>query len=296
MKVGLIGGQSRSALALTRYARRADPELEFVAFTRRQPAVHDATETRVMPGYDAIAADDLSGCDVVINFVGATRAADRAEFSRINAQIPAALARAAKQARARHFIHLSSLSIHGPARWIGPSTPIAPTTDYGRSKAEAEARLREIAEPGFPVTLVRIPTVYGPSGRSKIGSLAAALRRLPAFPVPPALPRRSVISHDNLARVLLELVADARDGVVYAADPEPFDLATLTAILPAGPRLLTVPSRTFAPLKALAPSLYQSLYETMEIDPALLLEPDRHPLRTTRLSLADAFARATADR
>lgn len=289
MKAALIGGHSRSALALVRFARAHQPGTTFVAFVRRDAPVGEGAQVRQVSDYAEIGAADLVGCDAVINFVGATQTRDKAELNRVNAALPAALASAARAAGAGQFIHLSSLSLHGRAAWIGAGAAIAPVTDYGRSKADAENRLRELDADGFAIALLRIPAIYGPGAKSKIGTLAAALRRVPAFPVPATLPRRSVISHDNLARVLLELLASGRGGIVYAADPEPFDLPTFAEILPTRPRPVRVPGFLLQPLKALAPSLHNSLYEPMEIDPALLIEPERHPLRPTRASLADAF-------
>ena len=289
MKVALIGGHARSARALVRLAQASEPGLQFIAFVRREAPVGQATEIRHVTDYAAIGAADLAGCDAAINFVGATNARDRAEFDRVNARLPAALAAEAKRAGVGQFIHLSSLSIHGRTARIGPQAAIAPVSDYGRSKAEAETGLRAIGDDRLAVALLRIPTVYGPGEPSKIGTLATALGWLPAFAVPATLPGRSVISHDNLARVLLELLATSRGGTFYAADPEPFDIGLLASVLAAKPRLLHLPQSLFRPLKALAPSLYNSLYEAMQIHDALLLRPERYPLRATQSSLADAF-------
>lgn len=67
------------------------------------------------------------------------------------------------------FVHCSSLAVTGPCRGdAGPvveSTPPAPVTWYGRSKALAERAVLAFERAGMPTTIVRPPVVYGPRDR-----------------------------------------------------------------------------------------------------------------------------------
>src|SRR5919197_1226553 len=66
----------------------------------------------------------------------------------------------------RHFVQCSTVCTYGiDYDWL-PVTedhPLRPVTAYGRSKAEADALLMEIGhQQGFPVTIVKPSTTYGP--------------------------------------------------------------------------------------------------------------------------------------
>jgi nucleoside-diphosphate-sugar epimerase len=237
-----------------------------------------------VPDYGHIDARSLTGCDAVIDFVGVSEARDPALFHAVNVELAARLARAARAAGLRQFVYLSSLAVYPNTASIHAGTPVAPASEYGKSKAEAEAVLAKLATEDFAVTILRIPTVYGTEGNSKISRLARFLRKLPAFPAPRQLPRRSVISHDNLSRVVLSLLVERRGGTVHAADPQPFTLDLLTEAS-SGTRLLTVPKWLLAPLRAILPSIYESVYCSMEIAPELLYEPSVEALVPTAAAL-----------
>ena len=71
------------------------------------------------------------------------------------------------------FIFLSSIASVGPNREHGillnEQSPCRPIDPYGRSKLGAEKLLMNFFKKhGFPIVIVRPPTVYGPSGRSQI--------------------------------------------------------------------------------------------------------------------------------
>ena len=294
MKVALIGAGSQSARALVEFLRTRAPDVDCLEFVRTR-TLEKPSGALVVGDYEEITADMLRGCEAAINFVGTPQAPSEAELHRINAALPLRLATEAQAAGLGHFIQLSSLSPFGRAQLIGGETPFAPVSGYGRSKAAAERDLAPLDTAAFRVTLLRIPIVYGREAPSKLARLAKLLGRLPVFPVPAVPPRRSVISLENLSRVLLDLLRHPAGGAVFAADPEPFQLGSFARLLPSPPRVLTLPMTLFAPLRALAPSLHHSLFESMEIDPGSLYRP-RQPLVPTEEGLRAAFGREMAGR
>jgi UDP-glucose 4-epimerase len=273
------------------FVQRHDLDIRIRTFVRDHPPGRYDTDAEVIcvKDYGRISPAQFAGCEAVINFVGIARARDPRQLMAVNVELARSLAIAARDAGVSQFVHLSSLSLHGAVPRITNETAIAPTSRYGASKAEAEAALKALATEDFVLTMLRIPAIYGRGARSKIGDLARLFANIPVFPAPTPMPRRSVISHDNLARVLLQLLQDRCRGVVYAADPQPFTLELLAQVFPRM-RLLRVPALALEPLRLACPTVHHRLYESMEVDGNLLFEPRLYPLQSTAASLTDAFA------
>lgn len=288
--VGVVGVKSRSGAAFIEYIRRHEPDIAYRGFARECDTHVEDPNVVCVARYDAIPAEALSGCDAIINFVGSVTASSSEELWAVNVAVPRSLTAIASEARIPHLIQMSSLSLHGPLHLIGSGAPLKPTTDYGRSKLAAERAIIEHRQSDLVVTLLRVPTIYGRRTPSKLEKLVAIMRRLPIFPAPAPLPRRSVISHENLARFLVHLLRERPDGVVYGADPDPFTLDMLAQVLPNRPRIVHLPAALFRPLRTIAPGAYASLYEPGEIGEALLLRPPG--LITTLAALRSAFGSA----
>lgn len=101
------------------------------------------------------APEALAGVGTVIHVAGLTRARDPGLYRRVNAEATGRLAAEAAAAGVRSFIFVSSLAARGPDGAGGP------VGAYGRSKREAEERLRSAAG-AMSVTVLRPPGVYGP--------------------------------------------------------------------------------------------------------------------------------------
>jgi len=107
----------------------------------------------------------------VVHAAGVTKCADSRDFHRVNTLGTVNLAEAliAQDGAMERFVFVSSLSVMGAERERRPYTEITaadtprPNTAYGRSKLEAERRLREME--GLPLTVLRPTGVYGPRER-----------------------------------------------------------------------------------------------------------------------------------
>lgn len=295
MIVGIVGARSRSAVAFRKFVEANASDIGCRSFIRGAAAPAKAANGSVVTvsDYERISPDMLAGCDAVINFVGVVGAKNYAELYRLNVTVPERLVEASMKADVGHFIQMSSLSLHGPLPWIDRNAPLRPTNDYGRSKLEAETAIAKAASGSLAVTLLRVPTIYGVDGPSKLGTLAKILRRLPVIPAPSRLPARSVISHANLSRVLLHILLEKPKGVLYAADPQPFTLDMMARVVPGRHAVLRVPAAMLKPLSWIAPGAYVSLYESGEIDPDLLVQP-LAGLIATEQALADAFGQPSS--
>lgn len=107
----------------------------------------------------------------VVHAAGVTKCADSRDFHRVNTCGTVNLAEALMEqdGAMERFVFVSSLSVMGAERERRPYTEITatdtprPNTAYGRSKLEAERRLREME--GLPLTVLRPTGVYGPRER-----------------------------------------------------------------------------------------------------------------------------------
>ena len=103
--------------------------------------------------------------DVVVNLVGILNEHGRASFRSAHADLAAKIVAAARTARVRRLLQMSSLGAGAPA----------PPSQYLRSKAEAEACIRAAA-PHLDATIFRPSVIFGP-GDSLTNRFAALLRR-----------------------------------------------------------------------------------------------------------------------
>lgn len=117
----------------------------------------------------------MEGVDVVYNMASPMPGAD-AEFMKINSEGLLNLLEVATEAKAKAFVHLSTLDVYGAAKSIGPSTPFAPSDEYQRSKAESERLLQEFSRrnPQTRVGIIRAARAVG----SRDESLVVPLLRM----------------------------------------------------------------------------------------------------------------------
>ena len=226
---------------------------EVAALYRRAPGAEAVRWTRGALDDEASLARLASGADVVVHVAGLTAGAPAALHA-VNVEGAAAAARAAREAGAARFVHVSSLAARAPH--LSP---------YARSKARSEAAVRDAAGP-MPVRIVRPPAVIGPDDPAT-APLLRALRH-GVLPVPGGVGwrerRLSLVTADDLAEVLLR-VAGRSEGPAE----------TLAPITPA-----TVPSFGWADLAEAGGA------RALPLPPALLRLVGRSADAARRLGLA----------
>jgi nucleoside-diphosphate-sugar epimerase len=114
-----------------------------------------------------VTAKDLAGFDAVIHLAALSNDPignlNSAWTREINGEGTIRLAKFAKQAGVPRFIFSSSCIMYGTpeALVVDESSPLAPQTEYARSKVEAETALRQLADDRFSPTFCRNGTIYG---------------------------------------------------------------------------------------------------------------------------------------
>jgi nucleoside-diphosphate-sugar epimerase len=149
---GFIGSHTAAAFAEAGYRLRCTVR----ASSDTRPI--EALQPELVELDLALAADyrrAVRGVDVVVHVGGLTRARSESEYERVNADATERLAAAAAAEGVQRFVLVSSLAARGPDGSDGP------VSDYGRSKREAERRLRDVMS-GSGTVVLRPAGVYGP--------------------------------------------------------------------------------------------------------------------------------------
>ena len=121
-----------------------------------------------------------------------------------------ASARSAPPAR---LVYISTSAVYGDCqgRWIDETAPLAPRTDRGRRRLDAERQLAEFAETtGTEIIVLRVPGIYGP-GRLPVARLQAGTPLV----LPAQCPPTNRIHADDLAGACLAAAQHGRAGRAY---------------------------------------------------------------------------------
>ena len=114
--------------------------------------------------------DAMEGVDAVYNMASPMPGVD-ADFMKINTEGILNLLEVAEESKVKVFVHLSTLDVHGPDRaLISLSTPLSPSNEYQRSKAEAERLLLEFSKrtPEPRVVIIRAAKAVGSRDESLV--------------------------------------------------------------------------------------------------------------------------------
>ena len=156
---------------------------------RVRALVRREAEALRLPGVEVVRGDatdaaalraSVRGVDVVLHLAGVRRAADPAEFMRVNAGSTRLLLEAclAEAPRLSRFVLAGSLAAAGPSRRPRrEEEPLAPAEPYGASKAEAERVVLAHAD-RLPVTVARPPRIMGAGDRENLVFFRIAARGL----------------------------------------------------------------------------------------------------------------------
>jgi UDP-glucose 4-epimerase len=179
-------------------------------------------------------------------------------FRAVNVDATERLARAAAAAGAGHFVFASSVKVNGEATPPGgafrESDPPDPRDDYAASKWEAECALADVArDTRMPVTILRLPLLYGPGVAGNFARLTDAVARGVPLPLASIDNRRSLLGVGNLTNALDALIMGPapprRAAATYlVADAVPVSTPDLV-------RAIAAALRTDARLFPLPPSI-----------------------------------------
>ncbi len=178
----------------------------------------------------------VEGVNIIYHVAGAIKGSTREKFFSVNCDGTLYLAQAAQEyaPNLKRFIFVSSVAATGPAEGTQKPTeesPCHPVSDYGKSKLEAEHRLKQ-KFPTLPLTIIRPPIVYGPRDSNFLTFFKFAKRGI--FLVPPPYERYFSIVYvkDLVDGMYAASQSDAAKGQTYfIANPEFYSFESLAAHL-----------------------------------------------------------------
>lgn len=170
---------------------------------------------------------DFSKYDVVYNVAGIAHVkAAKGEgplYYAINKDMVIEIAKAAKAAGVKQFIHMSSMIVYKEVKTlegkqIHKDTQPAPNGFYGDSKLQGELGIKALADDSFKVCVMRPPMIYGPGCRGNFPRLVWLATKTPIFPA--WHNKRSMLYIDNLCEFVKQLIINEVEGVVYPQNAE----------------------------------------------------------------------------
>jgi UDP-glucose 4-epimerase len=211
---------------------------------------------------------DLLDIDVVIHLsalVHQMNGASKEEYFKINVENTFLLAQKAKKSGVRHFIFMSTVKVYGEENEVPYSekTECNPLDDYGKSKLQAENKLRELETESFKISIIRSPIVYGYGVKANIRNLINLVDRIPILPFGKINNKRSMVYVGNLCYMIEVIINKQLSGIFLAADDEPISTTCLIELIARelGKKVILIKFPFFEMfLKYFKPSLHKRLF------------------------------------
>lgn len=182
---------------------------------------------------------DFSLYDAIYHVAGIVHKKESAEnkdlYYKVNRDLTYQLALKAKNEGVKSFVFLSTMAVYGLIGKIGEDTIIsketelAPTSNYGKSKLEAEEILQELQSSYFNISILRIPMIYGPNCPGNYSSLSKLARKIPVFPKIDN--KRSMIFVDHLSDIVAHIIEKKLLGVFLIKNPEDVNTVEIVSVI-----------------------------------------------------------------
>lgn len=186
---------------------------------------HQVTQLDVLT--DVWKRFDYSPYDAIVHVAGIVhqpKCKDWELYKRVNAEMPVAIAKMAKEQGVKQYVFFSTMGVYGVGKKLHPNvidekTPLYADSMYGKSKLMAEDSLIKLQDGNFKVACVRPPSVYGKGCRGGyITGFASIARHLPVIPCAYQNVKQSFIYIDNLSELVKLIIEKHQSGVFCPQD------------------------------------------------------------------------------
>lgn len=160
---------------------------------------------------------DFSSYDIVYHVAGIAHAdvgnvseETKEKYYKVNTDLAVEVARKCKVEGVKEFIFMSSMIVYGDSAQYGKKKVVDehtvphPANFYGDSKLQADVAVRDLADDGFKVIVLRPPMIYGKGSKGNYPTLAKLAKKLPVFPK--IENERSMLHIDNLCEFLCQIM------------------------------------------------------------------------------------------
>jgi nucleoside-diphosphate-sugar epimerase len=168
--------------------------------------------------------DVCDGFSVVFHLAGDAHAIDRLDGDnerlswRMTVEGTRALVDQSIKAGVNRFLFFSSVKAMGEGGEVclDETSATFPVTSYGKAKREAEDVIMAASQRGLPVTILRLPMVYGPGCKGNLPRMIRAIARGRFPPLPETGNKRSMADvRDVVEAALLAATNPAAEGNIY---------------------------------------------------------------------------------
>ena len=160
---------------------------------------------------------DFSSYDIIYHVAGIAHAdvgnvseETKEKYYKVNTDLTVEVCQKAKAEGVKEFIFMSSMIVYGDSapygkqKIINNKTIPHPANFYGDSKLQADVAVRDLADDGFKVIVLRPPMIYGKGSKGNYPTLAKLAKKLPIFPR--IENERSMLHIDNLCEFLCQIM------------------------------------------------------------------------------------------
>lgn len=219
---------------------------------------------------DKIENINFSTIDVIVHCAALVHQVEEKsykEYQKINVLYTLDLAAKAKQNGVKHFVFISSIAVFGNNNnYINSNSKPIPETNYGRSKLEAEKKLKNIENNNFIVSIIRLPMIYGKNAPGNISKIIKLTTKLRVLPLGGIKNKRTFVFIKNLMFYLNKIIERSERGVFLVSDDESISTSELIDIISKKKNInLKIPFLNLI-LMAIKPNMYTKLYGDLVID------------------------------
>lgn len=177
---------------------------------------------------------DFSTYDVVFHVAGIVHKKETKEnaelYYKINRDLATFIAEKAKNDGVQQFIFLSSMSVYGLTKGrITLATNPAPTSNYGKSKLQAEESISALSEQKFKVCILRPPMIYGKGCKGNYQTLVKFANKLKFFPY--VKNQRSMLYINNLCEFVRLMILNEESGTFFPQNSEYTNTSEMVKII-----------------------------------------------------------------
>ncbi len=168
---------------------------------------------------------DFSGFDCVFHVAGIAHDVKGKQneglYMAVNRDLAVETAEKAKNSGVKQFIFMSSMSLYENCKGnITVETPYSAKSPYGKSKLQADEKIREMSDENFKVAVLRPPMIFGKDCKGNFPRLVSLALKTPLFPK--IENKRSMLYIENLSEFVRLAVENRVEGVFFPQNPQYF--------------------------------------------------------------------------